>query len=227
MSVELNHTIIPAKDKWVSAKFLADILNLEAGPEWGHFVPVKTANGVTLDFDTREELRGPPLPYRQFDSEALIGGIRLPVMILHGIADESVPITEARRLYAAGHEPKTMIRSRVRAIWLPGRAGPKAPALEALALGPRRTQGPLSHGEPAPVRRPLSKLRERILSLGLWASAAYPFVSPKRLSVLNCIPARHRTASYPVRSFRNGSACILNALNGDHGYHSKAIDAVP
>ena len=55
MSVELNHTIIPAKDKWVSAKFLADILNLEAGPEWGHFVPVKTANGVTLDFATREE----------------------------------------------------------------------------------------------------------------------------------------------------------------------------
>jgi hypothetical protein len=36
------------KDKWESAKFLADILNLEAGPEWGHFVPVKTANGVTL-----------------------------------------------------------------------------------------------------------------------------------------------------------------------------------
>ena len=57
MSVELNHTIVPAKDKWVSAKFLADILNLEAGPEWGHFVPVKTANGVTLDFDTREEFR--------------------------------------------------------------------------------------------------------------------------------------------------------------------------
>ena len=50
MSIELNHTIIPAKDKWASAKFLADILNLEAGPEWGHFVPVKTENGVTLDF---------------------------------------------------------------------------------------------------------------------------------------------------------------------------------
>ena len=57
MSVELNHTIIPAKDKWVSAKFLADILNLEAEPEGGHFVPVKTANGVTLDFDTREDFR--------------------------------------------------------------------------------------------------------------------------------------------------------------------------
>jgi len=57
MSVELNHTIIPAKDKWLSAKFLAGILNLQAGSEWGHFVPVKTANGVTLDFDTREEFR--------------------------------------------------------------------------------------------------------------------------------------------------------------------------
>jgi hypothetical protein len=52
MSVELNHTIIPARDKWESAKFLADILNLEAGPEWGHFVPVRTSNGVTLDFPT-------------------------------------------------------------------------------------------------------------------------------------------------------------------------------
>ena len=57
MSVQLNHTIIPAKDKWASAKFLADILNLEAGPEWGHFVPVKTENGVTLDFAEREDLR--------------------------------------------------------------------------------------------------------------------------------------------------------------------------
>jgi catechol 2,3-dioxygenase-like lactoylglutathione lyase family enzyme len=57
MSVQLNHTIIPATDKWVSAKFLADILNLEAGPAWGHFVPVVTANGVTLDFDNRENFR--------------------------------------------------------------------------------------------------------------------------------------------------------------------------
>jgi hypothetical protein len=54
-TAELNHTIIRAKDKWVSAKFLADILDLEAGLEWSHFVPVKTANGVTID--RREEFR--------------------------------------------------------------------------------------------------------------------------------------------------------------------------
>jgi catechol 2,3-dioxygenase-like lactoylglutathione lyase family enzyme len=50
MPIELNHTIIPAGDKWASAKFLAAILGLEAGPEWGPFVPIRLANRVTLDF---------------------------------------------------------------------------------------------------------------------------------------------------------------------------------
>src|SRR5205823_4304383 len=31
--------------------------HLEAAPEWGHFAPVRTTNGVTLDFDTREDFR--------------------------------------------------------------------------------------------------------------------------------------------------------------------------
>jgi catechol 2,3-dioxygenase-like lactoylglutathione lyase family enzyme len=57
MTVELNHLIIPAKDKWKSAKFLAEILGLEAGPEWSHFVPVRTSNGVTLDFAEAAEFR--------------------------------------------------------------------------------------------------------------------------------------------------------------------------
>jgi catechol 2,3-dioxygenase-like lactoylglutathione lyase family enzyme len=68
MSVELNHTIIPARDRWASAKFLADILNLEAGPEWGHFVPIRTSNGVTLDFADREDFR--PQHYAFLISEA-------------------------------------------------------------------------------------------------------------------------------------------------------------
>src|SRR4051812_48058052 len=78
MSVELNHTIIPAKDRWVSAKFLADILNLEAGPEWGHCVPVETANGVTLDFATREEFRPGHYAFLVSDAEfdAALAGIR-------------------------------------------------------------------------------------------------------------------------------------------------------
>lgn len=52
MSVELNHTIISARDNRASAEFLANILGLSVGPESGPFVPVETSNGVTLDFAT-------------------------------------------------------------------------------------------------------------------------------------------------------------------------------
>lgn len=52
MSVELNHTIIHSRDNRASATFLAHILNLEVGAEWGPFIPVVTGNGVTLDFAT-------------------------------------------------------------------------------------------------------------------------------------------------------------------------------
>jgi extradiol dioxygenase family protein len=50
MSVELNHTIVHARNNRESAEFLARILGLEVGTEWGPFVPVATSNGVTLDF---------------------------------------------------------------------------------------------------------------------------------------------------------------------------------
>ncbi|MHC5904008.1 VOC family protein [Streptomyces sp. S6] len=52
MSVELNHTIVHSVDQEKSAHFLADVLGLEVGPQFGPFLPVDTANGVTLDFLT-------------------------------------------------------------------------------------------------------------------------------------------------------------------------------
>lgn len=57
MAVDLNHTIVPSRNKRASAEFLAEILGLKAGPQWGPFVPVETANGVTLDYMDAEELR--------------------------------------------------------------------------------------------------------------------------------------------------------------------------
>lgn len=57
MTVELNHTIVAARDKAASARFLAGVLGLEAGRRYGPFIPVALPNGVTLDFmDTPEPI---------------------------------------------------------------------------------------------------------------------------------------------------------------------------
>ncbi|MFE6185591.1 VOC family protein [Streptomyces sp. NPDC056465] len=52
MSVELNHTIVHCQDNRESAEFLANLLGLTVGTEWGPFIPVVLANSVTLDFAT-------------------------------------------------------------------------------------------------------------------------------------------------------------------------------
>jgi extradiol dioxygenase family protein len=50
MAIELNHTIVHAHDRDASAHFLADLFGWEVGPPYGHFLPVQTDNGVTLDY---------------------------------------------------------------------------------------------------------------------------------------------------------------------------------
>ncbi|MFF5257710.1 VOC family protein [Actinomadura viridis] len=57
MSIQLDHIIVPARNKKASAEFLARILGLEAGEQLGPFVPVRTANGVTLDFMDSDDVR--------------------------------------------------------------------------------------------------------------------------------------------------------------------------
>jgi hypothetical protein len=84
------------------------------------------------------ELRGPVVPYRwlltdQFDSEALIGAVGVPVMILHGTADPAIPVDEARRLYAAAKEPKSIIVVEGAGHLAAWEGGGEAPALAALA----------------------------------------------------------------------------------------------
>lgn len=53
MAVQLNHTIVSARDKEASARFLAEILGLAAPRPFGPFMCVETANGVGLDYDDR------------------------------------------------------------------------------------------------------------------------------------------------------------------------------
>jgi len=55
-----------------------------------------------------------PLPYRlllgdPLDSISKIGKVKAPLMIVAGTADDRIPLSEPRRLYAAANEPKTLI----------------------------------------------------------------------------------------------------------------------
>ena len=50
MAVQLNHTVVAARDKQVSADFLAEILGLSTPAPFGPFMMVQAENEVTLDF---------------------------------------------------------------------------------------------------------------------------------------------------------------------------------
>ena len=60
MTIRLDHTIVPAKDKVASAKFFAEIFGLTVEPDPGHFAGVQVNESLTLDFaDEPEEWGGP------------------------------------------------------------------------------------------------------------------------------------------------------------------------
>ena len=50
MSIQLNHTIVSARDPQASAAFLAGLLGRAAPVRFGPFHDVELDNGVTLDF---------------------------------------------------------------------------------------------------------------------------------------------------------------------------------
>ncbi len=54
MQIQLNHTIVPAKDKEASAQWFAGVFGLKYEGAMGHFAPVRINEGLTLDFDNRE-----------------------------------------------------------------------------------------------------------------------------------------------------------------------------
>ena len=57
MSIEINHMIVPAKDRKASARFLGEILGVEPGPVViSHFEPLQVG-GVTLDFEDAGEVQ--------------------------------------------------------------------------------------------------------------------------------------------------------------------------
>ncbi|AXK39128.1 VOC family protein [Crenobacter cavernae] len=63
MTIELNHTIVPARDKVASARFFARILGLSFDEEAvGYFAPVRVNDALTLDFGDWSDRDDGPLP---------------------------------------------------------------------------------------------------------------------------------------------------------------------
>jgi hypothetical protein len=53
MSITLDHTIVPARDKVASAEFFAKLFGLSYDGPMGPFAPVRVNETFTMDFDDR------------------------------------------------------------------------------------------------------------------------------------------------------------------------------
>ena len=51
MTIVLNHTIVPVRDKVAAARFFARIFGLRFNKRGGHFAPVRVNSTLTLLFD--------------------------------------------------------------------------------------------------------------------------------------------------------------------------------
>lgn len=89
MAVELDHTIVAARDKNASAAFLADILGLKVGAPYGPFLPVTTENAVNLDFMDAGDEEVAPQHYAFLVSETEFDAIfeRIKQRGIHFYAD--------------------------------------------------------------------------------------------------------------------------------------------
>ena len=74
MAVELNHTIIWCRDKRASSAFLADMFALDPPEPFLHFMVVRLANHVSVDFMQKD---GPVAPqhYAFLVGEAEFDGV--------------------------------------------------------------------------------------------------------------------------------------------------------
>lgn len=53
MTIVLDHTIVPARDRTAAAQYFAELFGLAAGAPVGPFAPVQVNASLTFDFDDR------------------------------------------------------------------------------------------------------------------------------------------------------------------------------
>ena len=77
MTIELNHTIVPAHDKEESARFYERILGLKREPDLAHFSPVRIASqALVLDFDNREPFEHYAFKVSESEFDEIFGRIK-------------------------------------------------------------------------------------------------------------------------------------------------------
>jgi catechol 2,3-dioxygenase-like lactoylglutathione lyase family enzyme len=78
MAIQLDHVIVPARDKRAGAKALAELLDVPWAEEQGHFAPVYVNAGLTLDFADREGFQPHHFCFRVSDEgfDAIFGRIK-------------------------------------------------------------------------------------------------------------------------------------------------------
>jgi catechol 2,3-dioxygenase-like lactoylglutathione lyase family enzyme len=78
MTIELNHTIVPARDKETSARFFARIFGLRYDGPMAHFAPVRVNDRLTLDFDDDEGFESHHYAFKVGEAEfdAIFGRIQ-------------------------------------------------------------------------------------------------------------------------------------------------------
>jgi catechol 2,3-dioxygenase-like lactoylglutathione lyase family enzyme len=69
MTIQLDHTIVPAHDKEESARFFARIFGRSYDGPMSHFAPVKINDTLTLDFDDRDDFESHHYAFRISEEE--------------------------------------------------------------------------------------------------------------------------------------------------------------
>jgi catechol 2,3-dioxygenase-like lactoylglutathione lyase family enzyme len=68
MTIVLNHTIVPARDKTAAARFFAELFGLERQPG-GYFAPVRVNDQLTLLFDDDTSFKSHHYAFHVSDAE--------------------------------------------------------------------------------------------------------------------------------------------------------------
>ena len=78
MAIQLDHVIVPSRQRVASAKLLAELLGVPWEASRGEFTPVYVSDSLTLDFDDRDSFESHHYAFFISDDEfdAILGRVK-------------------------------------------------------------------------------------------------------------------------------------------------------